>query len=336
MSNTKINLLQLEEINFATSASSATHSAISETSKLLEIIDINSVYLDTYFNNAPTGIKLYNYQNCFDVPQSSSSGIIQLVKKNDTEMSMTLFDFTNNKLWFRTYSPNDFLWDGTLERYGATGGRAVHTGSGTNILQGYYDDVSMGTISYDKNTNTFTGIHHPNQPNGSFVLQGSNNVINGYYATYDGVNWNYIPVSYISFDGETFTGSINFIGGTIATLTGSGDRIIGSDAYSGYVTLTGWSRWKEVSPSSISLFEPNFGWQVLSNGLLLQWGNGEVASSNNTNKLFPIVFPNNVFTMVCTDANGANIAGFSNLSKTGYTVRSNVPLISFSYLAIGY
>ncbi len=77
------------------------------------------------------------------------------------------------------------------------------------------------------------------------------------------------------------------------------------------------------------------GYQKLSNGLMIQWG--DIAWSGSIYN-FPVAFPNAVFVTVLTQHDGAILTGYkvNNLTKTGFGLDSNNSGTACYYIALGY
>jgi hypothetical protein len=78
----------------------------------------------------------------------------------------------------------------------------------------------------------------------------------------------------------------------------------------------------------------NYGYQKMPSGLIMQWDS--MVRNNFDSVSFRFPFPTNVVSLQCTDQAGPNAVGYTALTLSGFTVRSPVSIIGFSYLAIGY
>lgn len=109
--------------------------------------------------------------------------------------------------------------------------------------------------------------------------------------------------------------------------TGTKAMDLGSDDY----------RWKDVWVGDF--LKADSGYTKLPNGLILQWGKTTTVNTPATPgwTVFPIVFPNNCFTVVCSiiDYNPVNISVRAT-SKLGFNHVGSVNNAPILWIAIGY
>ncbi|MFB1120802.1 phage tail protein [Dickeya dadantii] len=154
----------------------------------------------------------------------------------------------------------------------------------------------------------------------------------------------------------------NNISNGAVTVSGASVDILGPNNPSGSKTLkiqsgvnvkflsTG-PQWRAIGGVGIAGAGLN-GYQVLPSGIIIQWGIGKTLAAGVINQTFPIVYPNNFFSVVITENNsvgwnytGVTVYGQSNSTKEmlkgyGAFVRNGGSVefssdISYQFIAIG-
>jgi len=145
-----------------------------------------------------------------------------------------------------------------------------------------------------------------------------------------------------SIEGGTITGGLTVAGGDIV-LGGSG-RIQGIDIITDVTDAVSKSyvdnAINEIDFSGVLSDDgknlSTNGYQILSNGLIFQWGQ-TTASGNIT---FPISFKASCLNVHVTEynygVNGSEKVTITNVSNTGFTITRNATLGSYWYFVIGY
>ncbi|MCO7263945.1 phage tail protein [Dickeya zeae] len=159
-------------------------------------------------------------------------------------------------------------------------------------------------------------------------------------------------------------GVIEFNNGSngAVTISGAGVNILGPNNPSGSNTMTVKSgtnikflstgpQWRAIGGVGAAGAGLN-GYQILPSGIIMQWGTGVTLGAGVINQLFPIAYPNNIFSVVVTENNsvgwnytGVTVYGQSNSTKEmlkgyGAFVRNGGSVefssgISYQFIAIG-
>ncbi|AIR70168.1 phage tail protein [Dickeya fangzhongdai] len=154
----------------------------------------------------------------------------------------------------------------------------------------------------------------------------------------------------------------NNISNGAVVVSGAGVNILGPNNPSGSNTLkvqggvnikflsTG-PQWRAIGGAGVAGAGLN-GYQVLPSGIIIQWGIGRTLAAGVINQSFPIVYPNNFFSVVITENNsvgwnytGVTVYGQSNSTREmlkgyGAFVRNGGSVefssdISYQFIAIG-
>ncbi|MBP2849960.1 phage tail protein [Dickeya oryzae] len=154
----------------------------------------------------------------------------------------------------------------------------------------------------------------------------------------------------------------NNISNGAVTISGAGVNILGPNNPSGSNTMTVKSgtnikflstgpQWRAIGGVGAAGAGLN-GYQILPSGIIMQWGTGVTLGAGVINQLFPIAYPNNIFSVVITENNsvgwnytGVTVYGQSNRTKEmlkgyGAFVRNGGSVefssgISYQFIAIG-
>ncbi|UUE09832.1 phage tail protein [Dickeya zeae] len=146
------------------------------------------------------------------------------------------------------------------------------------------------------------------------------------------------------------------------TISGAGVNILGPNNPSGSNTMTvkSWTNikflstgphWRAIGGVGAAGTGLN-GYQILPSGIIMQWGTGVTLGAGVINQLFPIAYPNNIFSVVITENNSVGwnynevtVYGQSNSTKEmlkgyGALVRNGGSIefssgISYQFIAIG-
>lgn len=92
-----------------------------------------------------------------------------------------------------------------------------------------------------------------------------------------------------------------------------------------------------LRPSNIpSMFIRETSRVVLPDGTIMAWLNGQYNQGGTTRFSFTKEFPSTVLAMTICDRDGFQAAGYANLTKTGFDIRTDTNVLRFSCIAIGY
>lgn len=166
----------------------------------------------------------------------------------------------------------DLVWSGSMSRTGGAGTQAIYA-NGTSALQCYFSGYFYDTLEYSTSQNSFTGhapsfsinafwicggatvsagswaydyyghYYYDNEWNIDFglVISREINTLQAYYANttgWPGDGRQAQPPNLIWFSGSSFSGTMQWVGVTTATITGSGNALVGSNAWVGTLYLS--------------------------------------------------------------------------------------------------
>ena len=96
----------------------------------------------------------------------------------------------------------------------------------------------------------------------------------------------------------------------------------------------------QVSAITAGTFTGASGYQVLSDGLIIQWGNtGNIANDTPTGVTFPLAFPTAALSVTCSDTFASSLSATWSCyspTTTGFTGRPDGNHATANYFAIGY